>query len=471
MSRPDALPGMSSPRTARIARLALFGLLVLAVVIALAYRDRIDVAALELWLEGQGAAAPFAFVAFYVLATVLFLPGSVLTLAGGALFGPVAGTAYSLIGATIGATAAFLIARYVAGDWVARKAGGRLKTLIDGVEAEGWRFVAFVRLVPVFPFNLLNYALGLTRIPLGHYVVASFVCMFPGALAYTWLGYAGRAAAEGSENMIQIILLALALLAVALFLPKLIKRWRQGAAAGAGLKSSELKARLERGEDIAVLDVRPEKDYAGELGHVPGSINIPLDELPKRLAEIEERRERPLAVICRTNRQSGKAVAMLRGLGFKQALLVEDGMIGWSGKSGAPSQPGGCGAAAPAQPGAGTGKTVTIVIQNAPYKGDNKAWHALRFAGAALAEDMKVRVHLLDDGAQLARKQHAVPEGAADLEKLLTQLMEFGLEVRACGMALNHCKLDERDLIPGVQSGSMRALASWVRESDIVLTF
>jgi sulfur relay (sulfurtransferase) complex TusBCD TusD component (DsrE family) len=82
-----------------------------------------------------------------------------------------------------------------------------------------------------------------------------------------------------------------------------------------------------------------------------------------------------------------------------------------------------------------------------------------------------VRVHLLDDGAQLARKGHAVPDGAADLEQLLTQLMELGLEVRACGMALKDCKLEERDLIAGVQSGSMRALASWVKESDLVLTF
>lgn len=470
MSRPDALAQPSAARSAQVARLALLGLLVLAVALTLAYRDRIDVAALQGWLEAQGAVAPFAFVAFYVLATVLFLPGSVLTLAGGALFGPVAGTAYSLIGATIGATAAFLVARHVAGDWVARKSGGRLKTLIDGVEAEGWRFVAFVRLVPLFPFNLLNYALGLTRIPLGHYVLASFVCMFPGALAYTWLGYAGRAAAEGAENMIQIFLLAVALLAVAFFLPRLIKRWRQGPAA-AGLKSSELKARLERGEDIAVLDVRPAKDYTGELGHIPGSINIPLDELPKRIPELEMRRDRPLAVICRTNRQSGKAVAMLRELGFTQALLVEDGMVGWHAKAGAPAQADSCSAAAPAQASAATGKTVTIVIQNAPYKGDHKAWHALRFAGAALAEDMKVRVHLLDDGAQLARKGHVVPEGATNLEQLLTQLMEFGLEVRACGMALTDCRLDERDLIPGVQPGSMRALASWVKESDVVLTF
>ena len=115
--------------------------------------------------------------------------------------------------------------------------------------------------------------------------------------------------------------------------------------------------------------------------------------------------------------------------------------------------------------------TITIIIQNAPYKGDNKAWHALRFAGAALIEDMKVRVHLLDDGVQLARRGLPVPADAVNLEKLLAELMECGLEVRACGMALQDCKLDRRGLIPGVQQGSMKALASWVKESDIVLTF
>jgi len=118
-----------------------------------------------------------------------------------------------------------------------------------------------------------------------------------------------------------------------------------------------------------------------------------------------------------------------------------------------------------------TGKTLTIVIQNAPYKGDNKAWHALRFAGAALAEDMTVRVHLLDDGTQLARRNHQVPPGVTDLEKLLRELMECGLRVSACGMSMKDCLLDERELIPGIQMGSMRALAAWVKESDIVLTF
>ena len=162
----------------------------------------------------------------YAIATVFFMPGSVLTLAGGAIFGPVLGTFYNLTGATLGATLAFVISRYLASDWAQRKAGGRLKQLKEGVEAEGWRFVAFVRLVPLFPFNLLNYALGLTRIKLSHYLIASYLCMLPGAVAYTYLGYAGREAVAGGEGMIQKGLFALALLAVIAFLPRLIRRLR-----------------------------------------------------------------------------------------------------------------------------------------------------------------------------------------------------------------------------------------------------
>ena len=86
---------------------------------------------------------------------------------GGALFGPLWGTLWNLSGATLGATLAFAIARYLGADWVARRAGERLVRLIRGVEEEGWRFVAFVRLVLLFPFNLVNYAFGLTRIGLG----------------------------------------------------------------------------------------------------------------------------------------------------------------------------------------------------------------------------------------------------------------------------------------------------------------
>jgi tRNA 2-thiouridine synthesizing protein D len=115
--------------------------------------------------------------------------------------------------------------------------------------------------------------------------------------------------------------------------------------------------------------------------------------------------------------------------------------------------------------------TVTVVIQNAPYRSDNKAWHALRFAGAAMTEDMTVQVHLLDDGVQVGLKNQQPPEGAVNLEQLLTELMECGLTVRACGMALNDCAIDEAAMIPGIERGSMKALAAWVKHSDQVMVF
>ena len=309
-------------------RIALFIALAAGIAMAYAYRDLMNVAALESWVKNAGALGPLLYMALYAIATVLFLPGAVVTLAGGALFGPLWGTLYSLTGATAGATVAFLIARYLASDWVHRKAGGWAKQLIEGVEQEGWRFIAFVRLVPLFPFNLLNYALGLTRIGLLAYVVGSYVFMFPGALAYTYLGYAGREAVAGGEGLIQKGLLALALLSVVAFLPRLVKRLRGTVAAGK-LSSAELKQRLDRRDEIAVLDVRSEADYTGELGHISGAFNIPLDELPRRLGELEAHRHTPLAVVCRTSRKSGEAVQLLRDAGFERVLLVDDGMVGW----------------------------------------------------------------------------------------------------------------------------------------------
>lgn len=116
-------------------------------------------------------------------------------------------------------------------------------------------------------------------------------------------------------------------------------------------------------------------------------------------------------------------------------------------------------------------KNITIIIQNAPYQPDNKAWHALRFAGAALAEDMNVRVHLLDEGVRVGERHQIVPEGAVNLENLLAELIECGLSIRACGMALDGCGFQPEHLIPGIERGSMKALAAWVKDSDTVMTF
>jgi uncharacterized membrane protein YdjX (TVP38/TMEM64 family) len=202
--------------------------LVGAIVVAVAGGIRLDVDAVRAEVAALGLWGPLAFVGLYALATVLFLPGSVMTIAGGGLFGLFPGALYNLLGATLGATAAFLVARYLGAEWVERRAGGRIERLVHGVEAEGWRFVALVRLVPLLPFNLLNYALGLTKIAVLPYAVASFVFMAPGAVAFTWLGVAGSEAAAGSRTAVQTGLLALAALALVAFLPRLVRRVRSG---------------------------------------------------------------------------------------------------------------------------------------------------------------------------------------------------------------------------------------------------
>jgi uncharacterized membrane protein YdjX (TVP38/TMEM64 family) len=194
---------------------------------AVVWRDRISIEALTGWVAQAGWIAPLVFIAGYAIAAVFFLPGVVFTLAGGALFGPVYGTLYNLIGATMGATLAFLTARYLAYDWVAQRTGGRLQQLVAGVEREGWRFVAFVRLVPLFPFNLLNYALGLTRIRLSHYIITSFIFMAPAGAAYTYLGYAGREVAGAGEDVVRKALLAIAAIATVAFISRLLIHRRQ----------------------------------------------------------------------------------------------------------------------------------------------------------------------------------------------------------------------------------------------------
>ncbi len=303
-------------------------LLAAAIAVAFFYRDNINLAALDNWVSDAGSLAPLYFVVVYAAATVLFVPGSILTLAGGALFGPLLGTVYNLTGATLGAALAFLIARYLAGNWVANRAGGRLQQMSDGVEKEGWRFVAFVRLVPLFPFNILNYALGLTRIKFVHYLLATYVCMLPGALAYTYLGYAGREAVGGGGDLIQKSLLALALLAVVIFLPRFIRRLRGPPM----LELGELKKHLEAGADLLVLDVRSTAEFTGELGHIAGALNIPIDELPARVGELSAWRQRTVVAMCRTDRRSSKAMELLAANGFTDVQVAAGGMTQWRAK-------------------------------------------------------------------------------------------------------------------------------------------
>ncbi|HYC32150.1 MAG TPA: TVP38/TMEM64 family protein [Gemmatimonadales bacterium] len=141
------------------------------------------------WVEGLGAWGPAVFVAGYVVATVALVPGSLLSLGAGALFGLARGALVVLLGATLGASAAFLVARYVARGPVERRLAGdpRLAAIDRAVGERGRRIVFLLRLSPVFPFNLLNYALGLTRVRFVDFLVAS-AGMLPGIVLYVYYG-------------------------------------------------------------------------------------------------------------------------------------------------------------------------------------------------------------------------------------------------------------------------------------------
>ena len=308
-----------------VIRISLMLFLIAGIVAMVIYREQLDAAVLENWIKDAGFLGPLLFVLLYTLGTMFFFPGSVLTLAGGALFGPVYGTLYNMTGATIGAGLSFIIARYLLSDWVEQKTGGRLKQLKDGVEHEGWRFVAFVRLVPLFPFNLLNYALGITRIKFIHYLVASYIFMLPGGFAYTYLGYIGKEAATGGEDIIQKSVIALALLGIFSFLPSLISALRRGPM----LDVTALKQKMSEDENLLILDVRSTEEFNGEQGHIKNALNIPFEKLNTRLNEISAYMEKPLAIICRTDRRSAKAAQLLAKKGFADVHVVKQGMTDW----------------------------------------------------------------------------------------------------------------------------------------------
>lgn len=149
-------------------------------------------------IAGLGIWGLIIFALIYILACIFFLPGSVLTLGAGALFGVAKGSILVSISSTLGATAAFLVGRYFARDWVAKKIEGNSKfTAIDqAVAKEGWKIVGLVRLSPVFPFSLLNYAFGLTRVSLRDYVLASWIGMMPGTVMYVYIGSLAHAGAQ-----------------------------------------------------------------------------------------------------------------------------------------------------------------------------------------------------------------------------------------------------------------------------------
>ncbi len=141
------------------------------------------------WVEGLGFWGPLVFMAGYAIATVAFVPGSLLTLGAGAIFGLAKGVVYVFVAASIGATLAFLVSRYVARSAIEQRLAGNEKfaAIDSAVGEQGLKIVMLLRLSPVFPFNLLNYGLGLTKVSLRDYVLAH-IGMLPGTLLYVYYG-------------------------------------------------------------------------------------------------------------------------------------------------------------------------------------------------------------------------------------------------------------------------------------------
>ena len=220
---------MSMPRGrgAKVRRLLLLAVLLTGIAATLYWYDRITVPEIQAFVRGMGAWGPAMFMLLYAIGPAFLVPGLPFDLAAGILFGPLWGTVYALVGATLGAAVAFLAARTVGRDWTEEKLSGPLKRMKQGVEKGGWEFVAFMRLVPVVPFNLLNYALGLTRIRLVPYALASFVFMAPSTAVYVYAGWAGGEALAGKGTVAETmwpVLVALVALGCLAALPRVVVR-------------------------------------------------------------------------------------------------------------------------------------------------------------------------------------------------------------------------------------------------------
>jgi len=153
-------------------------------------------------IRGLGSLAPVLFILLYILGAILFVPGSILTIGAGVLFGLLRGAILVSIGATIGAIAAFLIGRYFARDWVRGllKDNPKFAAIDKAVGREGWKIVLLTRLSPVFPFNLLNYGFGLTAVTLRDYAIATWIGITPGTVLYVYIGSIGGNLATAGQS-------------------------------------------------------------------------------------------------------------------------------------------------------------------------------------------------------------------------------------------------------------------------------
>ena len=212
---------------AKFGRLVVLALLVAGIVAAWRWRSLFDPAALT-GLIARNPAAALVFVALHIAASLFFVPRTLLALGAGLVFGMWWGTLWAALGSLTGALAGFLVARYLHAGFVEGIDRFRLAALLARVERGGWRAVALVRLVPIIPHSLTNYALGLTRLRLGGYAVGSLLGQLPLTLAYVNLGAAGGRALSGGADwrhaMLWPSVIGLSALALSLVIPAVARR-------------------------------------------------------------------------------------------------------------------------------------------------------------------------------------------------------------------------------------------------------
>lgn len=194
-------PGIADAR--RAARVILLGLITFGIIAAWHWRSLFDPPALQTMIA-RNPAAPLAFLAIHIAASLFFVPRTLLALVAGILFGMWWGIVWAALGSLAGAVAGFFAARYLnagfAARFLERIERSRLKRLLASVEEGGWRMVALLRLVPVIPHSLTNYALGLTRLGVGAYALGSLLGQLPLTVAYADLGAAGGRALVGAAD-------------------------------------------------------------------------------------------------------------------------------------------------------------------------------------------------------------------------------------------------------------------------------
>lgn len=209
-------------------KILVLSLIIVGLYVWIIYKDDLQIKAIKIWIMEQGVLAPLYFIFLYAVGTVLFLPGIILTIVGGLIFGPWLGTLYNLLGAVIGATAAFLIARYVAREWIEQKLSKTLKVIKEDAEGSQWWLIAIVRLVAVIPFNVANYVLGLSRIRIYVFIFGSGIFMLPGCFVYTYIGSLGPKVYLGSTmDSVKSIMLAVSGLVILACIPWMVKEIRK----------------------------------------------------------------------------------------------------------------------------------------------------------------------------------------------------------------------------------------------------